>query len=253
MKGMSLVSGLAILAVTGGVGAALASGSGAHWGYEGEAAPNNWAGLSHDYNACGEGSAQSPVNIATSDAVEADLPALEINWSMPATEVINNGHTIQVNFPEGNSVTIGDKTYNLAQFHFHHVSEHTVDGNPYPLEAHFVHFAPDGKSAAVVGVLFNTGDENETIETVWEAMPEHEGEATSEAAIDPTGMLPSDLGYYNYSGSLTTPPCSEIINWVVLKTPMTVSAEQISEFAELFTMNMRPVQPLNDRVVSVSK
>lgn len=250
MKKVTLLASVAALALTvGATGAQAASGHHSSWGYEGDVGPSHWGHLDEAYAACDMGTQQSPIDVSTKAAIPAELADVAPNWSPTPLDVVNNGHTIQVNAAEGSSVEVNGKTYNLAQFHFHHPSEHVVDGTPYPMEVHFVHMAPDGKSAAVIGVFFEEGAANPAIEAIWNVMPHHEGEVSNDATVDPNALLPSDLTYYNYAGSLTTPPCSEIIDWVVMKQPITVSAEQIAAFAELFPMNARPVQELNRRKV----
>jgi len=252
MYRIRLLAGVAALALTATVsGVQAASGGHSSWGYQGEAGPDNWGHLDPAYGACATGTQQSPIDIPSAGAIPASLAAVAPNWRATPLNVVNNGHTIQVNVETGSTVDVNGKTYNLAQFHFHHPSEHVVDGVAYPMEVHFVHMAPDGKSAAVIGVFFEEGEANPAIQAIWDAMPHHVGNATGAGSVDPNALLPADMTYYNYAGSLTTPPCSEIIDWVVMKQPITVSAEQIAAFAELFPMNARPDQEINRRKVVV--
>ncbi len=218
-----------------------------HWTYGGEEGPEHWADLSPENRPCAAGLQQSPVEL--SGAMSADAPAPVPHW-IPAnsTTVANNGHTLQVNIPTGGSITLEGKSYALKQFHFHHPSEHTVDGKAFPLEVHLVHAASDG-DLAVVGVLFEEGAANPALDPIWATAPIKEGEARINAQIDPYRFLPPVVGVYRYEGSLTTPPCSETVHWTVMATPATASASQLAAFASLFPWNARPVQPLNRRYV----
>lgn len=218
-----------------------------HWAYGGEGGPEHWGELSPDNRPCSVGLQQSPVDL--SGALDARVPAPAPRWwpDRGAT-VANTGHSLQVNVASGGDITLDGKSYTLKQFHFHHPSEHTVDGRAFPLEAHFVHAAADG-DLVVVGVLFEEGEANPALDPVWAAAPAMEGEARINAGIDPYRFLPPVAGAYRYEGSLTTPPCSETVHWTVMSTPATASASQIAAFASLFPMNARPVQPLNRRYI----
>jgi len=225
------------------------SGHKAHWSYEGHEGPENWGNLSHDYEMCKTGKAQSPIDISSISS--AALEDIESSYKKTSLDVVNNGHTIQVNYNNGSSIRVDGKTYNLLQFHFHSPSEHHVDGKPADMVAHLVHQANDGQ-LAVIGVLINKGNNNKTIETIWNNMSASQGNRKSSAMINVADLLPSDLSYYNYSGSLTTPPCSEGVNWMVLQNPIQASAGQIARFNEIFTKSVRPVQPLNKRMVKAN-
>ncbi len=226
---------------------AWASGK-ADWSYGGENGPANWGKLDPSYSACGTGTRQSPVDL--SNAVDADIGKKAISWNpVRLAEVVNNGHTIQVNTPGAGIMNMDGVSYDLLQFHFHHKSEHTVDGEQFPLEVHFVHKETDGSGLAVIGVFFREGDENASLKPIWAAAPEKEGTASSADKVDPMAMLPDSRAGFRYSGSLTTPPCSEIVAWNVLKNPITASKAQIEAFAKLFPNNFRPVQPLNRRFI----
>ncbi|ABD86329.1 carbonic anhydrase [Rhodopseudomonas palustris] len=217
-----------------------------HWGYEGEAGPNHWGDLDAANQVCSIGSQQSPINI--DGAVKSDLYDLSVKWASSAETIVNNGHTIQLNFAEGSTLTRGDTTYKLLQVHFHRPSEHLIAGKNFPMEAHFVHRGESG--LAVLGVLFLAGDANPAFAKIVASMPEHEGPAVkADDAINPNDLLPSKLGYYRYEGSLTTPPCSEIVDWLVLADPIRVAADDIAAFAKLYPMNARPPQNDNRRFV----
>lgn len=221
-----------------------AAESQAHWGYEGHEGPANWAELSEDYAVCGAGAEQSPIDLT--GRVPAVLSDLSVDWRDTKLAVVNNGHTIQVNTDPGSSITVQGKTFELKQFHFHHRSEHTVDGRSYDMEIHFVHAAADG-GLAVLGVFVEPGAADDTIAKVWDVMPNEPGDVMADARIAPGHLLPSSRSFYRYAGSLTTPPCSEVVTWTVYAVPITCSQEQIDTFAALYPANARAVQALNRR------
>jgi len=216
-----------------------------HWSYEGHGGPQDWGSLAPEYGACGAGREQSPIDLAKSiPSMQADP---SVSWLPRPLEIVNNGHTIQVNSTGGGTVVVDGISYDLLQFHFHHPSEHTVDGAPYDLEIHFVHKAASG-GLAVLGVLVTKGAANPTLETIWKSMPVKADETVhAEVMLQPSALLPATGVTYRYAGSLTTPPCSEVVSWLVYSQPITASAEQIDRFAKLFPNNARPVQPLNRR------
>lgn len=215
-----------------------------HWGYEAADGPAKWPRLEGDYRACGSGHEQSPIELGGS--VHADLTKLDILWSGSRLAVANNGHTIQVNVDPGSRLELDGKGFELKQFHFHHPSEHAVGGRTYPLEAHFVHAAAEN-DLAVLAVFIEEGAENPTLGRVWAAMPRKEGKRATSETVEPATLLPADRRYWRYEGSLTTPPCSETVTWLVLAEPVTASAEQIETFAAIFPKNARPLQARNRR------
>jgi carbonic anhydrase len=219
-----------------------------HWGYTGDTGPTHWGELSPEYAACSHGKDQSPVNIT--HAEHAKLPIVEFDYKPSSLVVINNGHTIESDYDPGSSITIDGKTYNLVQFHFHHVSENTLNGKHFPIEGHLVHKSADGK-LAVVAVFFDEGRANPAIATAWANMPKTEGKENKPIGVkvDASQLLPSDREYYMFSGSLTTPPCTEGVTWLVMAHKMTMSKEQIEAFAVLDPNDYRPVQPLNGRKI----
>jgi carbonic anhydrase len=177
------------------------------------------------------------------------LNDLSISWAPSPFEIANNGHTIQANAAPGGSVTLGGKQYELLQFHFHHPSEHQVDGRPYSMEAHFVHKSVDG-NLAVLGVFLTPGQEHSELQKLWARIPRQAGQKAATAGpVDTRLLLPANRACYRYAGSLTTPPCSEIVNWLVFREPIEVSAAQIAEFARLYPANARPVQPQHRRFI----
>ena len=214
----------------------------AHWGYSGAEGFQHWGDLSAEFHACKDGMAQSPIDIREYNA--ADLPALKPSYHKGNLEVFNNGHTIQVNTGDSGSLSVDGKTYKLLHFHFHTPSEHYVDGAPYPMEVHFVHKAGDG-TLGVIGVMMQLGAHNAAIDAIWRATQASGGHASLSAA----DLLPSNLDYYKYVGSLTTPPCSEGVQWHVAKNAIEISAAQLHAFQALFSVNARPVQPQNSRNV----
>lgn len=219
-----------------------------HWGYTGEGAPENWGDLDADYAACGTGVEQSPIDVT--DAVGGDLMDIVFNYEDTAVNILNNGHTVQVNYDANSSIEYDGTTYNLKQFHFHSPSEHELDGNLTAAEMHLVHQS-DAGAYAVVGVMIQEGAENPAFADVWANLPDHESEAETIAGItvNAVDLLPTSRTYYNYSGSFTTPPCTEGVTWLVLTTPITMSAAQISAFHDIIGDNNRPVQPMNDRTL----
>ncbi len=230
-----------------------ASGGGAQWTYEGAAGPSNWGDLSSAYGTCKLGMSQSPVNIASSSTMRADLGPIEFDYRETPLRMLNNGHAIQVNYTSDSYMRVSGKTYKLLQFHFHSPSEDTVNGKHYDMQAHFVHNNNEGQ-LAVVGVFLKKGNHNPFIQTLWDEMPsEVNHEQTGHAKINGAQLLPSNGSYYHFSGSLTTPPCSEDVQWYVMQTPLEVSAKQIKKFVSAVGHNARPAQPLNDRGVIAVK
>lgn len=230
--------------------AAHADGHGPHWAYGGHDGPVHWAELDPAFETCARGASQSPINIDKTE--KAYLPALDFHYTNAAPTIINNGHTIQVSLPAGSTLSVGDKSYELLQFHFHTPSEEEVHGQHAPMVAHFVHKNAEGE-LGVVGVLIKAGKYNAALAPVFEHLPRTGEKVTVEdLTLDLAAMLPSEKGYYSFAGSLTTPPCSEGVNWMVLKSPITLSAQQISAFRHLFHANARPIQALHDRVVKES-
>ena len=225
------------------------------WDYEGPRGNDHWADLDPDYAAC-KGKEQSPIDIRTTQ--RAALPALRFEYhTAPLQYVINNGHTIRVNYyapGSGDFLVVGDERYQLTQFHFHRPSEEYVHGKRYAMVLHLMHQTSEGKVAGVA-VLLKAGAANRAVQEIWDHMPATEGQnLVSALDLNPAIMLPGNTtDYYLYQGSVTAPPCTEGVTWFVLKTPITVSPEQISAFAKLYPNDVRPLQPLNGRIVKESK
>ncbi|NCT41107.1 MAG: carbonate dehydratase [Alphaproteobacteria bacterium] len=219
----------------------------AHWGYFGDEAAHKWGDLNAGFEVCKVGVEQSPINI--SQYVQEALSPLNGTYAPSPLVVENNGHTVQVNFEAGSGFRAYGKDFSLLQAHFHTPSEHYIDGAPYPMEAHFVHRAEDG-ALGVVAVMFKVGEANPTIEGIWQNVPAvGVAKAVSGVAINARDLMPADMGYYAYEGSLTMPPCSEGVKWFVVKEPITLSAKQLTAFQAVFPVNARPIQDLGGRVV----
>ncbi len=242
---------LAALALVVGAPAAQEH-AGPHWSYAGSSGPNHWAELDKDFSACQQGHHQSPIDIRA--AKPADVPPIQFAYQRTPLHIVNNGHTIQVNYAPGSFITVGGKRYQLTQFHFHHPSEERINGKRFAMVAHLVHASPDG-ALAVVAVLLDAGAANPVIASLWQHLATHEGpeQRLDDLSVDATGLLPEDRGYYTFSGSLTTPPCTEGVTWFVLKTPQRISQSQADTFGKLYPSDARPIQPLNGRELLASK
>lgn len=216
-----------------------------HWNYE---HPDTWGGISGD---C-DGVIQSPIDISTFGTLKSNLPDVQFSYTDFPIAIIDNGHTIQVNTKgndAANTVVFNNKIFKLKQFHFHAHSEHTINGNHAPMELHMVHVTDNGE-ILVVGLMIQEGDANVTIDNIWNNLPAtKEKEEQKTATINMSNVLPAGTGYYNYIGSLTTPPCTMGLQWVVMKAPLYLSAAQIQAFQNMYNHNYRPTQPHNNRVV----
>lgn len=214
------------------------------WSYTGQNGPEAWGDLQPKFQACSTGMEQSPINLTGPIRTEFSPP--QIYWKDTKGEVVNNGHTIVVNVPSGSTITLDGRVYEMLQFHFHHPSEHLLDGRAEEMEAHFVHRSAEG-DLAVVGVFIREGRENVALKPVWDVMPQSEEAASGVAPISPAALLPIERTMFRYAGSLTTPPCTEIVSWIAYRTPIEASATQIAAFTKLFPVSSRPIQPLNRR------
>ena len=226
------------------------------WSYEGASGPDHWGDLDPDYAACKVGKEQSPIDIR--NAKKAEFPAIRFEYKSGPLKITNNGYTaVRVNYAPGNGnlLFVGEQRYELTQFHFHHPSEESIHGEPYDMVAHLMHESSDGKVAGVAGLLKAGSRANAVVQQLWKDMPKtpSKEELIAGVEVNPTGLLPRDTSYYTYKGSLTAPPCTEGVTWFVLRTPMDISAGQVSEFAALYPRDVRPVQPLNGRTVKESQ
>ncbi|MCI4625681.1 MAG: carbonic anhydrase family protein [Candidatus Magnetoovum sp. WYHC-5] len=220
---------------------------GVHWTYEGAEGPNSWGELSKDYAICKTGKEQSPIDITKT--VKANLGGIEFDYRDTPLKILNNGHAIQVNYTTDSFIRLkGETVYKLLQFHFHSPSENTTQGKLYDMEVHLVHKDENGQ-LAVVGVFMKEGKSNPFIQTLWDALPSQVNfvKEVKGVNISAFNLLPKDGSYYHWSGSLTTPPCSEKVQWYMMKAPIEVSKAQIDKFVSLVGKNARPVQPLHER------
>ena len=223
---------------------------GDHWSYDGEAGPQSWGHLRPEFSKCTSGTRQSPIDIR--DGIRVDLEPVQFDFKPSAFRVLDNGHTVQVNVAPGNSIEVMGRRFELAQFHFHRPSEERIDGKQFDMVAHLVHKDVGGR-LAVVAVLLERGAAHALVQSVWNNLPLEKGEELpAKAMIDLHGLLPAERGYFTYMGSLTTPPCSEGVLWMVMQQPVSVSSEQIDVFARLYPMNARPLQQASGRLIKQS-
>jgi carbonic anhydrase len=231
----------------------------AEWSYEGEHGPSHW-GEDRSAAACLNGTEQSPINLTAAREMQVDwLSPIELRYKPSKARLLNNGHTFQVNYDKGSRLVFLGNEYELAQFHFHLPSEHQVNSQAAAMELHLVHQATDGSGRlAVVGVLIQEGPDSRSsrfFDSFWKEMPQKpkEGEKPKEKAlnleINPIEAVPQNRSYYTYNGSLTTPPCTEGVKWIVLKEAITATRDQIRAFETMFKMNARPIQDIKDRFI----
>ena len=218
------------------------------WSYSGNSGPQHWSMLDPAYVVCGSGKNQSPINLTR--IVESDLPPIAFHYQPGGTEILNNGHTIQINFEPGSSITLGGQSFELKQLHFHVPSENTIEGNAYAMEGHLVHADKNG-NLAVIAVMYSIADKSAELAKAWNHMPLKAGQTKAlPDAMDASAMLPGKPGHYRFNGSLTTPPCTEGVRWLVMKYDQTASAAQIEKFTKaLHGANNRPLQPVNARII----
>ncbi|MBF0541573.1 MAG: carbonic anhydrase family protein [Nitrospirae bacterium] len=217
------------------------------WGYSGAGSPENWGKLDKSFSICSEGKNQSPVNLTA--FVKTAIKNIYFNYNTYAAEILNNGHAIEVNYSNGSTITVDKTTFELKKIIFHAPSENTVEGRSYPMEAQLIHSDKHG-NIAIIAVLLTEGSENEFIKTLWTQLPKKSGEKNSLAErLNVNNMLPMDRHYFRFSGSLTTPPCTEGVRWFIFKNAITISKEQIKTFTDVMHDNNRPVQQINGRVI----
>ncbi len=221
-----------------------------HWSYQGDAGPQSWGKLKPEFIKCTSGERQSPIDIR--DGMKLQLDPVQFDYRPSAFRVIDNGHTVQVNVAGGNTIEVIGRRYSLVQFHFHRPSEERVEGRQFEMVAHLVHKDMEGR-LAVVAVLLDQGSAHPLVQTVWNNLPLEKGEEVpARAMLDLNALLPAERNYFTYMGSLTTPPCSEGVLWMVMKQPVQVSLEQIGIFARLYPMNARPIQSASGRLIKES-
>lgn len=246
-KSAKLVLIAALTASGMGTGAAWAA-EGSSWGYHGDTGPEHWSDISAEYELCRSGLMQSPIDLAQDNA--RGEVNVNTKYKPGSLNILNNGHTVQVNVAEGSTLTSGTMQFTLLQIHFHTPSEEAVNGQRYPMDAHFVHSDANG-NLAVLGILFEEGAENQELAKVVAAAPTDKADAVTYADIsfDPNELLPESLDVYRFQGSLTTPPCSEGVNWHVAKQPVTASKAQLDAIHAIIGDNARPLQPANGRLI----
>ena len=222
------------------------------WDYGDSKGPRHWGELKPEFAPCKDGHRQSPIDIR--DPQKADLPPIQFNYKPSPLHIIDNGHTVMINYSPGSFISVGGKKYALKQFHFHRPSEEKINGKDFEMVVHLVHADSEGK-LAVVAVLLERGKDNPLVQELWNDLPKEKEkeEFLDTIQIDLSRLLPADRGYYTFPGSLTTPPCSEDVTWFVLKHPVTVSEAEIEQFSKLYRHDARPTQPLYGRVVLESK
>jgi carbonic anhydrase len=222
-----------------------------HWSYSGHTGPAEWASMEPEFGVCGLGKTQSPIDIRDADVKKGALPPVSFDYKPSALKIVDNGHTVQVDYAPGSFITVDGRRYELVQFHFHKPSEEKINGKPAAMVAHLVHKSVDG-NLAVVAVLLKPGQPNKLVETLWKNLPREKEKPSSrdDVRIDAADLLPADkAAYYTFTGSLTTPPCSEGVTWFVMKNATSVSSAEVTRFARLYPMNARPTQPLNGREI----
>jgi carbonic anhydrase len=221
-----------------------------HWSYEGAGGPANWGALKPEYGTCASGERQSPIDFR--ETFRVDMEPIQFDYRANAFRVVDNGHTVQVNLAAGSSIEVQGRRYELVQFHFHRPSEETIDGKRYEMSLHLVHRDPTGR-LAVVGLLIEGGQPQPVVAQVWANLPLERGdEIPARSPLDLNALLPADRGYFATMGSLTTPPCTEGVLWMVMKQPVQLAPEQIGIFARLYPMNARPLQRTAGRMIKES-
>lgn len=222
-----------------------------HWAYGGEGAPEHWGELKPDFRLCSIGTRQSPIDIR--DGIRVDLEPIKFDYRPSGFAVLDNGHTVQVNVEPGNTLEVMGRRYELLQFHFHRPSEERINGRQFDMSAHLVHRDAEGRMA-VLAVLLERGRDQPLVQTVWNNLPLEKMEALkAQGLLDLGQLLPEDRGYHTYMGSMTTPPCSEGVLWMVMRQPVQLSGQQIEVFARLYPMNARPLQQGSGRLIKQSR
>ncbi|MBW8829656.1 MAG: carbonic anhydrase family protein [Burkholderiales bacterium] len=220
------------------------------WSYDGAGGPEAWGKLKPDFAKCASGTRQSPIDIR--DGIQVNLDPIQFDYKPTAFRVIDNGHTVQVNVAPGNFIEVNGKRFELLQFHFHRPSEERIQGKQFDMVVHLVHKDAEGR-LALVAVLLERGGAHSIVQTVWNNLPLEKGEEqAAQVPLDLNQLLPAERSYYTYMGSLTTPPCSEGVLWMVMKRPVPIAQEQIGIFARLYPMNARPVQSASGRMIKES-
>jgi len=219
-----------------------------HWDYMGIDGPEHWGMLTKEYMACETGNRQSPINISMSKPGQQHN-TLVLRYHPSQVYELNNGHTIQVSHTSGCEADLNNRTYKLRQFHFHAPREHHIEGKAFPMEMHFVH-QDDKGHILVIAVMMKTDSPVPVLDKLWQWLPKQQGRAVSlplEFSI--ADILPTTTHHYSYSGSLTTPPCAEGVQWIIFKEPIHIANEDVQNFIQIIGHNARPVQPLRNRQI----
>lgn len=251
MKRRDFVRGFIALGGCAACAGIARASEGAHWAYKGEHGPEHWGDMDKAFSVCSAGGQQSPISI--SSAIKAEIDPISVSWKKSSAKIVNNGHTIQVNMPDGSSISRNGKAYDLLQFHFHAPSEHLVDGMTYPMEVHFVHKNKKDGDLVVLGVFLMPEQHHDAFSMLAKNFPQNEGGEGKVEPFSPNDLLPPGLEYWTYEGSLTTPPCSEIVTWLVAREPLKVEQVSIQAFTSIYSSNARPVAPTNRRLVLMSR
>ena len=218
------------------------------WGYTGSGAPENWGDLSDEFRPCRDGVQQSPVNIT--GYAPGDGPSLAFQYAGSAVSSHNTGKSAYLDYGPGNSIDFGGHQYDLLWIHYHSPGEHLVDGESFAAELHLVHQDSAG-SLAVVGLLFRSGVASPLVQALLDAAPGAGDTVQLESGIEAAAYIPPDSGYFGYDGSLTTPPCTEGVRWIVMQAIGTVSPEQVAGLQALSGgANNRPIQPVGARSIT---
>ncbi|HEY8706798.1 MAG TPA: carbonic anhydrase family protein [Burkholderiaceae bacterium] len=222
---------------------------GPQWQYSGEHGPAHWGEMRKEYALCERGHRQSPIDIVATR--RQAQPQLQFDYRSAPLRIVNDGHTVRVRFANGSHLLIGGKSETLQQFHFHIPGGDRVQGEEFPMAMHFLHKSRSGQLVALV-VLFRLGAQNRALAALLPKMPEagQPERVLRDTPVNPADLLPASTAYYAYNGSLTAPPCTEGVRWIVMKQPLELSAGQLARLSQLFPNNARPVQPLHERLVT---
>ncbi|HEX8963772.1 MAG TPA: surface-adhesin E family protein [Rhodocyclaceae bacterium] len=224
-----------------------------HWSYEGAGAPANWAKLRPEYATCAAGKRQSPIDIR--DTIHVDLEPIKFAYKPSHVTIIDNGHTVEATVEEGSTMRVMERDFQLVQFHFHKPGEERINGRMFDMVVHLVH-RDDAGRIAVIAVPLEKGAENPLIQWLWNNLPLDKDQPISPSAPLDLNLLlppPDKRAYFTYMGSLTTPPCTEDVLWMVFKQPMPISSQQIGVFSHLYLNNARPIQPSNGRLIKENR
>ena len=220
------------------------------WSYEGETGPQQWAEVDSHARLCATGEQQSPIDIHPSRLAQADwLTPLEARYRMSKLKLVSKHHGLQIKVDPGSRLVLHGRDYALTHVQVHTPSEHTINGRPAAMELQLTHEGEHGEGTLILSVLAEEGADNPFLSKVWGQLPEKEGEVKTEASASAQELLPRSLRYFYYQGSLTTPPCTEGVKWVVMREPVTVSKDQVTRFKNIFHANARPPQPIKERYI----